>query len=279
MKLYAKPGQTSENKLVYIITFLLLILSSTSSYALNQKVTKGILKDLFIMRIHSFLAINAYYNYSVSKGDKSLLSEVNNSIKEIDRSLKELTPAVTDETKKYLGNLDSNWRKYRKLLKINLSDMKRQGYPDLRMVDNMSQQNIKFTNLLDSASKKIATLSDYKIQPVIRNARIAALNAALMMTRYTARSTASNSQDFQGAVGQLPIDKLARLFDKNLKDLIPYEKNNPKTKNLINSVQTKWEFIRNSYIHYKQNNVNYIANLYSEKIIRNLIDLASIKGS
>jgi hypothetical protein len=45
---------------------------------------------------------------------------------------------------------------------------------------------------------------------------------------------------------------------------------------LLDSAKTKWEFIRSSYINYNENRVNFVINLYSKKIIKNIEDAAQI---
>jgi uncharacterized protein YjaG (DUF416 family) len=279
MKLYAKivpfKGIRRTGRFEVFIACCLFVFS-LSAQALDKKQAKDILASIFQMRVHAFLAINAYYNYSANKGDESLQAEIEDSSKDIDAVVKGLKDNQNKETEDDIKQIDIDWSKYRKLIKTNVSDIIRQGYPDLRMVDNMAKQNLQFNKTMDKTSVDVANSSGFAPSEATLKMRAAALDMAQMMTRYSARSTSSVSQVFQGAEDQKPIDKLAEDFDTSLKNLKKYQTDNQKIKNLLDNIDTQWEFIRGSYINYDKKNVNYIANLYSKKIISDLVELSKI---
>jgi hypothetical protein len=279
MKLYAKilpsKGIRRTGRFEVLIACC-LVLFSFSTQALDKKQAKDILAGIFEMRVNGFLAINAYYNYSANKGDESLQAEIENASKNIDAVVKGLKDNQNKETKDDIKQIDIDWSKYKKLIKTNVSDIIRQGYPDLRMVDDMAQQNLDFNKTLDKTSIDVANSSGFAPTEATLKMRAAAIDMAQMMTRYSARSTSSVSQVFQGAEDQKPIDKLAKDFDVSLQNLKKYQTNHPKIKSLLDNIDTQWEFIRGSYINYDKKNVNYIANLYSKKIISDLVELSKL---
>ena len=99
---------------------------------------------------------------------------------------------------------------------------------------------------------------------------------ALMMTKYSARSTSTVSQAYSSGDTDITIDALAIQFEQKLENLTELTKNNEEAVQLMDSARTQWDFIKSSYINYNENRVNFIVNLYSKKIISNIID--SVKG-
>ncbi|MCG8610128.1 MAG: hypothetical protein MI864_06285, partial [Pseudomonadales bacterium] len=106
-----------------------------------------------------------------------------------------------------------------------------------------------------------------------QKSRDLALLVAQMMTKYSARSSSSVAQTFQGGETDKTLDQLALDVDSVLTSL---EKSvtEPEAKKTLSGAQTKWKFIRNSYVNYNDNNVNYVVNLYSIRMIESLRELS-----
>ena len=66
----------------------------TLAQAFPHEQADQLLSTLHKMRVEAYLAINAYYNFSNSSGDKSVAAEANNAINRIDSLLDQLTLPV-----------------------------------------------------------------------------------------------------------------------------------------------------------------------------------------
>jgi len=75
---------------------------------------------------------------------------------------------------------------------------------------------------------------------------------------------------YTGGDTEITLDSLARDFDKRLEKLQDLTAENATASDFLDSAQTKWEFIRSSYINYNENRVNFIVNLYSRKIVNDI---------
>lgn len=255
---------------IFLFPFIAIsILLPASANALEQDEAATLLKGLHQAQIQSYFAINAFYNFSANDGDKALLGDVNEAINEVNAILNTLESFdATEELKNELSAAAQNWQKYKSILNTNINDILDQGYADLRLIADLAKQNQEFTNLLAATYAKIETDSGYSPEKLAAESRKSAIVMALMMTKYSARTTSNVSQIFQGGETEKTIDVLAADFDQQLKSMLKLA--SAEQKESINSVLTKWEFIKNSYINYNEKNVNYVVNLYSKRIIDSL---------
>jgi hypothetical protein len=170
-------------------------------------------------------------------------------------------------------NAANAWNKYQQVLNMNIKEVKKTGYPDLRLAADMATENISLNQTLDSLYSSLAKIPSIKPNQATEVSRKTGLNLALMMTKYSARTTSTVSQVYSGGDMEITIDSLAKQFESNLNQLISLSEGNEKALDLLDSALTKWDFIKSSYINYNENRVNFIVNLYSKKIISD-IDLA-----
>lgn len=246
---------------------------SSTVYAESDK-----LEDIFNAQINAYYSINGFYNFSANQGAQKDLTDINESMDQ----LKSLFASLTTSTKgtpieEKFSKVDASWNNYLKLVKQNIKEVKRSGYPDLRMAGDMAAANIVLNSDLADLYKASHTASAGKTSKFTDLSREAAVNIALMMTKYSARSTSTVSQVYADGTTESTIDELANQFDKQLLNLMDLAKEEPAAYKLLDSAHTKWEFIKSSYINYNENRVNFIVNLYSKKIITDLSDALSTK--
>ena len=92
---------------------------------------------------------------------------------------------------------------------------------------------------------------------------------AQMMAKYSVRSNMAVSQTFQGTSEDEPLDVKAQKFEQLLTRLSA----GPAPESLramLDELNSKWLFIRNSYINYNENNVSFVIDRYSKGILEGL---------
>ncbi len=269
MKLFAEYFNTTYRHLantLFSVVVLLAFIPANSS-ALEQDDAAALLKGFHQAQIQSYFTINAFYNFSANDGDKSLLMDVNDAINNVNSILNTLdTYKELDEVKGEIEAANQSWQVHKTTLNTITNDILEQGYADLRLMSDLAIQNQDFTNVLATAYQKVK--SEYTLNNVAAKSRESALLMAMLMTKYSARTTSNVSQVFQGGGEEKTIDLLALDLDKQLKDLLVTA--DAEQKKSVDAVLTKWDFIRSSYINYNEKNVNYVVNLYSKRIINAL---------
>ncbi|OZG71262.1 hypothetical protein BTA51_21685 [Hahella sp. CCB-MM4] len=254
--------------------FLSLMVIAPLSQALTKEETKPILAYFHNVQIHAYQAINSYYNFSLNPGDKELHSQILTEMSSLESTLSALesSPGIVD-IQGELADINEQWVKYRDLLNTNIDDAIKLGYPDLRLLADMAQSNIDVVGAVERAYERAQDVSGFKPTNIVATLRDSKLLLASMMTKYSARSASTVSQIFQGAKTEEAMDVQAEHFDKRLAELMKTELNKGDSAKVLDSISTKWNFIRNSYKNYNENNVSYVVNLYSYRIIDALDDL------
>ncbi len=257
-----------------IATALILSISMFSPNALSEEQEGSTLGRIYLAQINSYYSINGFYNFSANQGDQKHLTVIVDSSNKIDELINTIQGEVndspdTDDFKEVSGA----WKKYKKVLNQNIKEVKKTGYPDLRLAGDMATENIKLNSTLETLYNSLAGTPSNKPNKITEMSRKAGISLALMMTKYSARTTSTVSQVYSGGDTEITIDTLAAEFETILKELMNQTKGNEQALDLLDSALTKWDFIKSSYINYNENRVNFIVNLYSKKIISD-IDLA-----
>ncbi|MFE8069643.1 hypothetical protein QQM79_01160 [Marinobacteraceae bacterium S3BR75-40.1] len=252
---------------VLVLSLTLLLLGPIRTAAAAEM--NPLLDALHRFRLENFLALNAYYNYSANR-DQQTMKQIVESMNGAHSLLKSFTEKVGDSlTADQLKELTSMFQDFAKLMNTNIQDVRKRGYPDLRLVSEMANQ----ARLLSDKSREVyITLTEKEsipTDPTLEKARKASLTMALMLTKYSARSNSSSSQTFQGADTETPLDQLAGEFDGLMKELLQ-EVGNADAEKSLRDAKSKWNFIQKSYVNYNENNVYFLINRYSLGIIEQL---------
>lgn len=255
-----------------IPSFLLLfVLLLVSPLALAAKLNP-LLESLHKFRVQNFLALNAYYNYSVN-GDKATFDDIRSAVNKSNEMMKQIHgragKLISDE---HLKQLDADFETFKKLMRINIEDVRKKGYPDLQEIAQMANNADALSKLSSDLYSDVKKQDDVVTDKNVEIARKASLILAKMMTQYTARSSSSVSQDFQGSSQGAPINKQAEQFDSLIQQLNG-AMNTKAMQDQYDDIMTKWQFIKSSYIHYNQNNVVFVINRYSLAMINELEDI------
>lgn len=266
----------SKSGVFWAILSICLGLTSSHTFAMSEGETETLVANLYNASIETNSALNAFYNYSANTGDKGLLSDALEAIGEADKLIAAVKATIPGELKSDMDLVNTEYQNFKKLLTDNISVVKENGYSDLRLVDDLSRKNGELSHQIEALKKKIFKSTGFKPNPSAQKARELAFSISTMVAAYTARSTSSVVQTAQGSDTDKTLDVIALSVDEMLNELINDSSNTPEIKRKLDSAKTKWQFIRNSFIHYNENNVNYVVNLYSKRIIDSIIDVSEM---
>lgn len=249
--------------------FLAFSLLLTLSFAAKADEAADFLSNLHNFRVSNFVALDAYYRFSVD-GNTDELNEIVAAINTANSSM----TVVTESTAEVLAAsdieaLNQEFDKFKNLVRLNINDVRQNGYPDLRLVSEMADQaavlNTRATELYNLALESSQISSNDQVEA----ARRASVTMAQMMAKYSVRSNMSVSQTFQGTSDDTPLDQKAQEFENLLSQLSTGSNSGP-LKATLDEINSKWRFIKSSYINYNENNVSFVIDRYSKGILEDL---------
>ncbi len=255
---------------------LALTLSMSANLHAEEGSADSPLEQVFQAQVNSYYSVNGFYNFSANQGAQKDLTAINDSIEKLDTLISSIENEIDqDNEATAYEEVSGAWKSYHKVLKQNIKEVEKTGYPDLRLAGDMAVGNIRLNASLSSLYEVLLATSSVKPDSTRELSRKAATKLALMMTKYSARTTSTVSQVYADGDSEteITIDTLAKEFGTQLEELSTLVKGNKNALKLLDSAITKWDFIESSYINYNENRVNFIVNLYSKKIISD-IDLA-----
>lgn len=246
--------------------------SDDASEARNdaEAMAEQLLDRIHRFRLRNFMALNDYYNYSMDP-EEELVSEINSNMERSDALLGEIGELAGESlTGNELEELRSAYASFEDQMDTNIEDVRGSGYPDLRLLSDMANQAQNLSVLSEEIYDQVAGQEATPTVTDLELAREASITMALMVTRYSARSSSSVSQVFQGADSEQSLDELARNFEDSLEELRSRVGDNQQIDKTLSDVNSKWRFIRGSYIEYDEQNVAFVINRYSTSIIDSL---------
>jgi len=250
----------------------------TICYTGNSHAETSIIDDVFNAQVNSYYSINGFYNFSANQGAQKDLADINSSADMLKTLINQLGNSTKDtNSEETFKDAETKWKTYAKLLAQNIKEVKRSGYPDLRIAGEMAIANIVLNDSLSKLNQSLLANASNKPSKFATLSREAAIKMALMMTKYSARSTSTVSQVYADGTTEITIDELANQFDSELLALMDLVKEEPKIFKMLDTAKTAWDFIKLSYINYNENRVNFIVNLYSKQIISNLTEAITMK--
>lgn len=266
--LFALPRQIRLS-MQLLLSCIAISAFSLPLHAEESSREQSILKHIHQVIINSYYSVNGFYNFSANQADKEQKSILNESIASIDELMAELSNQLTDQANSdTFKSANNSWKSYKKVLKLNVSEVDSTGYPDLRLAGDMAESNIVFNDVMRSLYLAISEVE--QASELTETSRNSARILALMMTKYSARTTSTVSQVYSGGDAEITIDALATQFEALLGKLQDLSDGNAAAEAALDSAKTKWDFIKSSYINYNENRVNYIVNLYTKKIISDI---------
>ena len=212
-----------QNYFKRFIAFSTLLLSIC--YTSHSHAETSIIDDVFNAQINSYYSINGFYNFSANQGAQKDLADINDSAETLKTLINQLATATKDtNSADTFKDAETKWKTYAKLLAQNIKEVKRSGYPDLRIAGEMAIANITLNDSLSALHQSLLANVKNKPSKFATLSREAAVNMALMMTKYSARSTSTISQVYADGTTEITIDALANQFDTQLATLMDLAK-------------------------------------------------------
>lgn len=249
-----------------LAAMVLLLVSSLSARADEGA---AFLRELHEFRLNNFMALATYYRYSATS-DTSAEGSIKELMGEATRNLQAVSESGANVlTSDQLASLRTEFSTFSQLMAQNVSDVTEIGYPDLRLVGEMANQAVKLSNVAQELYTQARESSQTVIKPQVETARSASVLMAQMLSRYAARSYSPVTQTFQGASGLAPLDEQARELDALITEFVTTAGDGSLQDTAV-EIQTKWGFIRDSYINYNKQNVIFVIERYSRAILEEL---------
>ncbi|WP_417518274.1 hypothetical protein [Marinobacter sp.] len=249
-----------------VSALLLLMLTSMSARA---QVADDFLSQLHSFRVSNYVSLDAYYRF-IGSGTTDTLNEIVAGINTANDSMNLLAKSTSGVlTNDQIEGLNSEFDKFKALMRDNINDVRNTGYPDLRLVSDMANQALVMNDTATELYQVAQENSQTETDPRVEAARLGAVKIAQMMAKYSVRTNSSVAQTFQGSSTEKPLDEQAKEFDQLLATVVE-GKSEGELKDLLNDVAAKWQFIRGSYINYNENNVGFVIDRYSKRILESL---------
>jgi hypothetical protein len=253
-----------------------LLLIALSLFSLQAFATpKELLNNVHELRLLSTASITNFYMYSGLDADSKYGRKIIKNLTAFKNTLeKTRSLPAADGIIDSLNKVDGVWSEFNRLIRINYNDMETQGFPNVRLVDEMGKVN---ATLLKSLSKTYqdAQISTGNTPPtVVETARTMAVTMEEITSQYAARGTSNLGQVFMGSY-ERSLDQMAEAFRNDLVRL--KEQVNPvRSKKILRSIDSKWNFIERSIKNYNENTVPFLVTSYSERIILNLGEIVTL---
>lgn len=246
-----------------------LVLLLASSFPAHADEGADFLRELHEFRLNNFMALSNYYRYSAT-GDTSAQGTIRELMGEATRNLQAVSESSANVlSADQVASLRTEFNTFSQLMAQNVSDVTEIGYPDLRLVGEMANQAVKLSNVAQEVYTEARDSSQTAIKPQVETARSASVLMAQMLSRYAARSYSQVTQTFQGASGLAPLDEQAQELDVLISEFVAAAGQGELQQTAV-EIQTKWGFIKDSYINYNKQNVVFVIERYSRAILEEL---------
>lgn len=253
------------------ITLVALVLFSVQSWATPQQLDTSLQQ----IRLNSIAIMTNFYMFSGLDLDSRYKARLDQSSATLDDALANATAlAGANNLSADITAIAALWQDYQKLIKANLDDMTTKGFPNVRLVDEMSKNSIDIVEISSQASANLYESSGIEPNKIVRKARSLSLLMEQITAQYAARNTSNLGQVFVGN-SEYGLAEMADDFSQQLKDLTQSAKS-AKTDNLLNSIQSKWRFMEQRIRDYNENAVVFLVVSYNDKIIDHLQELEAM---
>ncbi len=252
---------------------ILLTLSLASAHVLATP--QQLLTNVHTLRLLSTESLTNFYMYSGldadSKYGRKILQNLDGFTTVLDNTRQ--LPAA-DNIKDSIAEINKEWAEFNRLIRINYNDMEKQGFPNIRLVDEMGKTNASLLKLLTQAYTDAQISTGFKPAEVVETARLLAITMEEITAQYSARGTSNLGQVFMGSY-ERTLEQMADAFRDNLIKL-KQQAEPQKSARLLRSIDSKWNFIERSIKNYNDNTVPFLVTSYSERIIENLAELINL---
>lgn len=253
-----------------ILVFVAVMISNTA-LATPQELLSNVHK----MRLVSAEALTNFYMYTGLDADSKYGQKIQRNLAKFDTLLATTRqmPAA-DGISDDINELAVNWERFAELMRTNYNDMETQGFPNVRLVDEMGRLNATLLKQLGAAYEAAKQSTGITPTAVVEKARGLAVTMEEITTQYAARGTSNLGQVFVGSY-ERSLEEMAVAFRQDFETLRT-QANQPNSQNLMRAINSKWNFMEKSIKNYNENTVPFLVTSYSERIIINLEELVAL---
>ncbi len=248
-----------------------LSLLATHVFASPQQ----LLTNVHQLRLLSTESLTNFYMYSGLDADTKYGKKINNNLESFAKILENIRqlPAA-DGISDSMGDIEESWAKFDKLIRINYNDMKDQGFPNIRLVDEMGKTNAVLLKIITKAYEDAKVSTGITPPAAVETARNLAMTMEEITSQYAARGTSNLGQVFMGSY-ERSLEQMAVAFRTDLVNL-KQQVNQESSQRILRAIDSKWSFMERSIKNYNENTVPFLVTSYSERIIMNLEELVAI---
>lgn len=254
-----------------LIVALLALIISQHALATPQE----LLSNLHKMRLLTAESLTNFYMYTGLDADSKYGQKITRSLSDFETLMAstQQMPAA-DGINDSIQNISMSWDKFSELMRINYKDMETQGFPNVRLVDEMGRVNTALLKQLGIAYEEAKQSSGISPTGVVERARGLAIIMEEITTQYAARGTSNLGQVFVGSY-ERSLEEMAEIFRQDFQAL-QTEATQESSKSLMRAINSKWNFMERSIKNYNENTVPFLVTSYSERIIINLEELVAM---
>ncbi|MFT4906421.1 MAG: hypothetical protein ACI978_000486 [Oleispira sp.] len=259
-----------------LLEFRSLLLIALSLFSLQAFATpQELLSNVHKLRLLSTESITNFYMYSGLDADSKYGKKITNNLAAFEKSLATARslPAA-DGIADSINQIDRSWNEFNKLIRINYNDMEKQGFPNVRLVDEMGKAHATLLKDLSKAYQDAQISTGTKPAAVVETARTLAVTMEEITSQYAARGTSNLGQVFMGSY-ERSLDQMAVAFRTDLAKLKQQIDPND-SQNILRAIDSKWNFMERSIKNYNENTVPFLVTSYSERIIMNLEEIVAL---
>ena len=231
-----------------------------------------LLTDLQHMRLAATNAITNFYMFSGLDADSKYERRIDVALGKFNASLasaREL--AAVNSLGDDIAAIEAEWNSVSDLMTTNRNDMLNQGFPNVRLVDEMGRTSAEVVDKISKAYDKLQQSSGIRPSPVVEKARDLALLMEEITSQDAARGTTNLGQVFMGSYERTLTD-MADDFHQQLQALEEMVRQGQNDV-LMNNVNSKWRFMEERIKNYNENTVPFLVVSYNDRIIEHLEEL------
>ena len=243
-----------------------LLMTSASAFASADQ----LMINLQHMRLASISAMTDFFMFAGLDADRKYERRIETDIEAFRQAMTTAREMVAaDNLVKSLDAIESDWQAFHMSLNSNRNLINNQGSPNPQVVDEMARLNNALVTRINDAYKGI--VGDSEVNPAIEKARTMALLLQEMPTKYAA-SAALDKGDINMGEYKRSLQTMTPDFETKLADLKNVA-SRPQTSVLMNNINSKWRFLRNSITRQHEMDVPFLVISYNDRLIRHLEEL------
>lgn len=254
-------------KLTSVLLGAAFVCISQIAAATPEKLTA----DLHAMRLAAASMVTNFYMFSGLEADAKYSRQIDKALKRY-TAARESAEAQADEggIAPAMADIRGEWQRFFELLEGNRSDILRQGYPEIRLVDDMGKEGTQLVTSLSAAYETVQLNTGHQVVPAVAKARQLAYIMAEMTALYTAEGTSNLGYLFVGTGENTDtLGELADSFNRHLSALEGMTLA-PAAKGQLRNVVSKWRFVEERIRNHNENSVPFLVVSYSARILEHL---------